>query len=304
MNEIINWIALNNTIMIRIGFTSILILLIVYVFRFLFIPKVNSIDELIVPEDKKSEKNNLSKEEKVDIEKKSSIPDLKVDQSFELGQKTEEIHQLQEESLKLKTQINESEALIFDLKAQLTEALQNASKNTEEASDPEVVKKLNQKNEQLEARLAEYEIIAEEISEISQIRKENIELKQKLGMSSISEETAAVISEVLTEISGAEITGPEKSNKLTSNGADSIIEDFFAMQESPDESDNQDPEQLSEAASIEVLEQALLGAIEEENTVVETNLPPNAESTDELEIIPNEKELIDQFEGVLNKKGS
>ncbi|MEQ1723298.1 MAG: hypothetical protein ABL930_08975 [Pseudobdellovibrio sp.] len=189
MNDFINWIAVNDTLLIRVGFTAVLVLIIVYVYRFFFVPKIN------IPVDESAaragnEKSTLA--ENKPAEEKAASFDLSI-----VTKKTEEIESLKAEIAKLKVQAADSEKEISDLKekaemqstvtaeaneeiATRSEAASVATSNNE-ASTSDLVSNLNTKIEQLESRLAEYEIIAEDISEISQLRQENAELKKKLA---------------------------------------------------------------------------------------------------------------------------
>jgi hypothetical protein len=189
MNDFINWIAVNDTLLIRVGFTAVLVLVIVYIYRFFFVPKIN------IPVDESQTKVIIEKSTQVEnkpAEEKAASFDLSV-----VAKKTEEIESLKAELAKLKIQAADSEKEISSLKekaemqsaetaganeenATRSEAASMATSNNE-ASNSDLVSNLNSKIEQLESRLAEYEIIAEDISEISQLRQENAELKKKLA---------------------------------------------------------------------------------------------------------------------------
>ena len=305
--------------MIRIGFTAILVLLMIYIFRFFFVPRVSSIDELLKPEgphDKAANSgSSLSNSEGNVLDKKTSTS-LSENQISEMERKIEELSVFKGETVKLRVQLNEAESSIFDLKAQLIEAQKLVAQPNEGQIDPEVLKKINQKNEQLEARLAEYEIIAEEISEISQIRKENIELKQKLGMNTANEKVMETVSEVLSEIADVEV--PVVNKTLTVSGADSIIEDFFAMEaeEEEDVSVGKSPVVAEEEVAGEVLENALLEnalieALGHDENKVGIEAPKNVdiklidpELSELAQVASDEVDLINQFETMLSKKES
>lgn len=218
MNDIINWIAVNNTLMIRIGFIAILVLLVVYMFRYFFMPSINVIPEA---EEKEVVKENTDSELRAKVEEKQA-------QHYK-----EEIEKLLLEVSKLKEQLIESESLVSDLTIKVSQGVSNAAApktaadtetaevsagaatsatvNSETSSvtqgadstagsalDPDYVVSLRNKVETLEARLAEYEIIAEDISEISQLRKDNAELKRRLG-GSVTGPASAAASEVVIE---------------------------------------------------------------------------------------------------------
>ena len=191
MNDIINWIAINNTLMIRIGFSAVLILLIVYMFRFFFVPKVSIVTEAIENKDEKTEaaddKDELERltgklaEEHIETAKTRST-NISTNASADINEiklKNLEIENLKEEVLQFKTQLSASESKITDLQAEVTQAALASQApiqqepTGDDASQADEVSGLNKKIEQLQSRLAEYEIIAEEISEIGQLRAEN-----------------------------------------------------------------------------------------------------------------------------------
>lgn len=305
--------------MIRIGFTAILVLLMIYIFRFFFVPRVSSIDELLKPEgphDKVANSESSLSTSEGDMLDKQTSTSLSENQIAEMERKIEELSVFKGETLKLRVQLNEAESSIFDLKAQLIEAQRLAAQPNEGQIDPEVLKKLNQKNEQLEARLAEYEIIAEEISEISQIRKENIELKQKLGMNTANEKVMETISEVLSEI--ADVEPPVVNKTLSAGGADSIIEDFFAMEAKEEEEDTSvesSPVVTEEEVTAESLENALIDALGYDENKVDTEAARDVdvklidpiidpELSTAAQVADDEVDLINQFETMLSKKES
>src|SRR4051812_28929669 len=94
MNELINWVALNNTLMIRIGFSAVLLLLIAYVFRYFFVPKIDVVTQA----------EEAAAQEELAAAKGSKI----VTESAETEQaRTEEIEVLKNEVESLKAQIKE-----------------------------------------------------------------------------------------------------------------------------------------------------------------------------------------------------
>ena len=266
MNDIINWIAINNTLMIRIGFIAILILLVIYIFRFFFIPKIIIVNESL---DLKETKN-ITEKNKESEHTESDEPIFEEKLETITNQNFAEIEKFKFEVSKLKSQLSESEALVSQL--QTTNVASEENENgpaginespamDEEAAVVEVKKKLNKKIEQLESRLSEYEIIAEDISEIGQLRKENAELKQKLDKEAATVETA---SEELFEIN--------ESVPETSEISDAVLE---AMLQTP-----------------------------ENSTPPDENASSSIKLTSEKVVTKSERELIDQFEEISSKKGS
>lgn len=272
MNDIINWIAINDTLLIRIGFTAILVLIIVYIYRFFFVPKINIAVE--TPSVASEDKNNAAEAAKVSEGKASSTA-----ASFDLSvvaKKTEEIENLKSEIEKLKNQITDSEKLVSDLNEKVSMAqsapAQTESENTNSGvsaaagnGDPDMVASLNNQIEQLQNRLAEYEIIAEDISEISQLRHENAELKKKLEASSSSVAEAAP----------------------------------SALEETPVEEVPIEEAQLEEVV---VVDEPM--APETPANKAERESAESIKLVSDKEVTGAEKELINQFEEILTKKGS
>lgn len=154
MNEVINWIALNNTLMIRVGFSAVLLLIIVYVFRYFFIPQIS-----VVTQAEEAALAEETSKSRVADEKLSSELTAADDQA-----KNEEIEMLKAEVDELKVKLAETPKAVGPV----------AVTNTKET---ELVSKIIS----LEARLFEYEIIAEDIAEISKLRSENEQLKQQFS---------------------------------------------------------------------------------------------------------------------------
>lgn len=180
MNNIINWIAVNNTLMIKIGFTAILALLVIYVFRYFFMPKVNVVNESL---DSAGGAKSGALDE-ADIEKRKIVEQKQAEYY------TSEIEKLLIEIAKLKDQLMETNTIVTDLKEKNQELTVQAQNVTAQQDNPppeangsssaEYIVTLKGKVENLEARLSEYEIIAEDISEIGQLRKDNAELRKQL----------------------------------------------------------------------------------------------------------------------------
>ncbi len=287
MNYFINWVAVNNTLMIRIGFTAILALLVIYVFRLFFLPKVNLITELADSENHNSAKSG-GKLDEDDLEKRK-IVEQKQAQYY-----TNEIEKLLIEVAKLKDQLMDTNTLVTDLKEknlELVTQTNNAGVETPaegEVGAPEVVVELKSKVQNLEARLSEYEIIAEDISEIGQLRKEIAELRMQA-------EKAPVVA--------AEIPETEPENK-------------------PDAEPVQEPEINVEAEAVEKLDAAqiadLILAMEtttsdapvtQENLVAEIKIEeataePPVILVGDKEVSESERDMLDHFEEILKKKGS
>lgn len=100
----------------------------------------------------------------------------------------QEVDKLKLEIYNLRQQLNDVQSSAsLASKSQTSEA--NASVESETSINPEVVK-VNEamvvKVKELESRLAEYEIIADDIAELSQLRADNAKLKEQLSQSQTS----------------------------------------------------------------------------------------------------------------------
>lgn len=191
MNDIINWIATHNTLMIRTGFTAILVLIIIYMYRFFFVAKVEVVPEAMKAK-QKTEASEAAAEKSLALEVHAA----------EINSKNNEIESLKAEAVKLKTQLTDAESQIENLKAGGGAESANSAEpapaaaptptSDAEGADTDLIASLNAKIAQLQARLTEYEIIAEDISEIGQLREENSELKKKLNEGAASAKTETI----------------------------------------------------------------------------------------------------------------
>lgn len=265
MNEIINWLALNNTLMIRIGFSAVILLIVVYVFRFFFVPSVKQVSEVAESSDADVSKVEVSKPESTSSDSISS----------------EELTKLQAEISTLKYKLKEAEAEKNTLAAQSVSAssavsagaagvemVSESQANSAKApvADTTAQKELEEKVKMLEARLQEYEIIAEDIAEVGRLRQENETLKAK-------------ITQVATEVSVAEVAQPEPEVQ-----AEPVTED------------------LSEASQEASASDLLDSYVSAKTTPVEVNDMSRIVITSDVEVTPEEKNALNDFENFQMKK--
>ena len=293
MNNFINWVAVNNTLMIRIGFTAILALLVIYVFRLFFLPKVNLVNELVDSENQ----NPVKPGDQVD---EDELEKRRIVEQKQAEYYTNEIEKSLIEVAKLKDQLMDTNMLVTDLKEKNLE-LTNRTKNavveaSSEAGDPEIVVELKGKVENLEARLSEYEIIAEDISEIGQLKKEIAELKKQA-------ENALVVAVQIPEIEPENLPEPEPVPELVPEPVP-------------------EPEINVEASAVERLDEAqiadLILAMEstasdapviqenvvEEIKIEEATAAPPIRLAGDKEVSASERDMLDHFEEISKKKGS
>jgi hypothetical protein len=174
MNELINWVALNNTLMIRIGFSAVLLLVIAYVFRYFFVPRISVVTQA---------EEAAAAEEALAVKDRKESSDLV---AAEEQARTEEIESLKSEIISLKAQIQDLPAAVAAKVPGAAGAAAATAPAAPSAATAQAAVNVNEnelvtKVQSLEARLAEYEIIADEIAEISLLREENAALKAQLA---------------------------------------------------------------------------------------------------------------------------
>lgn len=231
MNELINWVAQNNSLMIQSGFTIILVLVVVYIYRMFFIP-----DEVETEASSEVALLNQKINQLLDQQTKAALSGQSAATLDENGE-PQDVEKLKSEIFKLRELLNESEKKVFEMaptgkaevvatpaQQQTVDSVEAASKDkTTSAESGAQVAELNTKIQQLETRLAEYDIIAEDIAELSQLRSENSEMKKKLeGLANGATEKSAVEPVVaaaeVTEISPIEKNLMEDFEKTVQKG--------------------------------------------------------------------------------------
>ena len=170
MNAIINWVALNNTLLIRVGFSAVIILILVYAYRFFFVPEISVVETA----------------ETIAAKSAGTSGDLNIEELAELQSEVENLKTQLKKAMaeRAKEPAGSSTTNNASLSAAATsggglDMVAEQSKLLEERTKSE--KELNDKVKNLEARLSEYEIIAEDLAEISKLKQENETLKTKLA---------------------------------------------------------------------------------------------------------------------------
>lgn len=234
MNDIIGWLAANNTWMIRFGFTAVIILIGVYLFRNFFIAKSNAVSE--------AEKNDV-KEKKEVGEQQASTVELEKKYQTEvdsLKKQASELALIKEENQKLVAQLDQQKLELEQLKTQQLSVTQNnadfqAVSELQETT-AEDSSGLHKKIQELQARLAEYEIIAEDISEIGQLRQDNEELRKKIAELAGAEQVAITVSasaeSVAQEMTKEDVTQATAVETEYVNSSDQLLDEMLAEHES------------------------------------------------------------------------
>ena len=189
MNEIITWSAQHNTIVIQVVFSIVLLLILVYVYRLFFVnsatpgagessvelTEVNQKLDQLLEQQKNSGIQVIEKVIPVQVD-----ADVKAvaDAMAAPAANSAELDQAKAENAKLKAQLNELEKKLFELTP--TAGAEAAAQDDSSKVDSAQLVELNKKIEELQSRLSEYDIIADDIAELSQLRAENAELKKKI----------------------------------------------------------------------------------------------------------------------------
>lgn len=182
MNELITWAAKNNTLLIQVAFSVVLLLILIYIYRLFFVanPHANLGESAVELGEVNQKLNQL-----LDQQKNSGIQVIEkvVPAAAPTGATAptggDDVAVLRAEIIKLQTQLNESEKKVFELTP--IAGPEDSIKEEAPKVDPAQITELNKKIEELQSRLSEYDIIADDIAELSQLRAENAELKKNLG---------------------------------------------------------------------------------------------------------------------------
>ncbi len=273
MNAIINWVALNNTLLIRIGFSAVIILILVYAYRFFFVPEIS----VVKTEGEASSKSAGSG---------SGSVDLNIEELAELQSEVENLkHQLKQAMTERANAATASSSAGAGLDMV-------AEQNQDQEESKRATTELNEKVKTLEARLSEYEIIAEDIADIGKLRQENESLKAKLA--------EAAMSSITPKAAPAAQTAPEEEQEA--EVFDTSNEVIFADDDAPVAA-------TQEAAPVEApVEEELNPELEALENYVATKATPKDEMTSQIviksdiEVTVEDKNNLNDFEKYLQMK--
>lgn len=174
---------MHNTLVIQVGFTIVLLLIAVYVYR-IFTGSATSSGTSLAGGDFSSVEKKLNQLIEQQKSRGQVAGATQSEQTVdENSTSAEEVDRLKSEIYNLRQQLNESEKKVFDMKEGASaEPATGASTNVSERSAEDLVKieELNKEVSLLKTKLSDYEIIAEDISDLSDLRKENEELRKKI----------------------------------------------------------------------------------------------------------------------------
>lgn len=326
MTNIINWLVTQNTLLIRIGFTAVLILVGIYIYRTVFKQRVSASEKKTKTVEKPVEENKTS----VEAEAATAVTEKAAPKMAEAAATASaavnatvlseaqiaEMARLKEEVQKLSTDLAASLAQNEELKknnssvmdAEVGPSAQTAKERISEAGGDELAAELQDKIQQLESRLAEYEIIAEDIAEISQLRQENQELRQKTAL------TTSTVDETEVAIPEEETPQNEVSSEIETIAESTNVFADESVSESEGSAETAAALELSEAELLRAELEALTDQIElppaedVQMAGVSVEVPSEVASFNlisEKPVTQTEQELIDQFEqDIDNKKDS
>lgn len=219
MNEMISWVAQHNTLVIQVAFSIVLLLILIYVYRLFFVSSgsssgsIESSAELGELNQKLSQLLEQQKSSGIQVIEKVVPAETTPSPTNETAVAPEaaaegasEVEQLKAENTKLKAQLNESEKKVFELTP--IAGPEDSLKETTPQVDPAQVTELNKKIDELQSRLSEYDVIADDIAELSQLRAENAELKKNLPAASAESVTPSAVEAVSPTEPAVEVEPP------------------------------------------------------------------------------------------------
>lgn len=341
MNEIITWAAQHNTIVIQVVFSIVLLLVLVYVYRLFFVnsaaagsgdtsaefTEVNQKLDQLLEQQKSSGIQVIEKVVPAPVEATATKSDETTGTAS-----SAELDQANAENAKLKAQLNELEKKVFEL---TPAAGADSGSGEDSKANAEKMAALNKKVEELQSRLSEYDIIADDIAELSQLRADNAELKKKLensgggssggsgggGAEQVSASTAPVAEPAaVTEPAATALAPSDADAEMAAMLAEPAAEPAAAVKASPAETAPVESVASGEPPGFDAETSALLESLAKEVDALGTSGPApvaaepvahesaKSETTEEepkinmdQNIPENEKNLINEFEKSIQK---
>ena len=188
MEKAIYFLAAYNPQIIQAGFAVVLLLIIVYVYRVFFMATDSTVDSADFNHSPAIEQklNQILEQQKSKSTGGAATNSTSTARSHNAE---EEIDKLKAEIYNLRQQLNETEKKVFDGGSATSEQFAGVSSGSRTSSDNGGAGAISEaaheefvvKVKELESRLAEYEIIADDIAELSQLRADNARLKEQLS---------------------------------------------------------------------------------------------------------------------------
>ncbi len=160
---------------------SLIVVTLIFIIALVFVTLFGSKEETtstsvgVSPELEKSLQKLLDSQTKAAVFDFSKNPNVAAPSTAASGEAAAQVAEATAQVEKLKTEVTQKEKVIQELNAQLTQA---ASAKSQAGGDSLV---LEAKIKELEARLAEYDIISEDIADLSRYKEENEKLKAQLA---------------------------------------------------------------------------------------------------------------------------
>lgn len=218
MEKVIIFLTTNNVLIIKSIFGFIFFLLIIYVYRLLFVSTASSssgdgaLSEVIEKKLNQLIENQKNQESKDSENKAEPVTYSSANEA--------DLEKYKQEVITLKQQLADAEKQIEAAKSAAPVAAPVADAGAGSEAQAQQIKTL-------QARLEEYEIIAEDIAELSQLRAENASLKAQLGMSGeASASKAAAAAPVAEELANVETEAKAEEPAETAS-------DIVSEQETP-----------------------------------------------------------------------
>lgn len=267
MEKALQFIALYNTHLIKAGFAIVFLLLIIYVYRMFFVVSTSGADDSAGTNEALEQKLN----QLLENQKKSVSVFGEVEAPVDAGRSGDT------DKLKLE---------IYSLKQQLADSEKKISESAGAAAvaDPAESRQQAEQIRSLESRLAEYEIIAEDIAELSQLRTENAKLKAQLSepaQESAPESSAIASSPTNSDNTASSMEELNRSLALDKAAAEAVAAAASAMAEQSSAAE----QQPSAQQAADDIVASLIGQ-------------PSQEPVSE-----QDQKLLDEFEQTIIKKG-
>lgn len=294
MNDIIGWLATNNALMIRIGFSAVAVLVVAYVFRLFFMPrdveKVVTADSMATS----SATGSMNIEELAELQ--TEIDTLKEKVKMIETEKIELQKQLYEQPVTLETATASSPDSVVKVAPQI-DPVNRAEGSADSLNKMNVEHgELIEKIQQLEARLAEYEIIAEDIADVGLLKSENAELK--LQLEKVVQEVVSLKSDGVTKVVEAQHT-----SEAVAVVADIIPpEDIVLADAAPEVVHHEVADTSASDAEIDAMLQDSLDSSTPPEAVADSTPQTQLILNSELEVTEEEQAIINDFESFQNRK--
>lgn len=186
MEKVLHFLSYYNTQIIQSGFAIVFLLIIIYVYRAFFMASTGAEDaETTSTSGLEQKLNQILEQQRI---KPGATADVSSGNAVTKSIITEqEVDKLKSEIYNLRQQLNdaESSASLANSSVKKSQSLESTTTDEVEVSydlqEAKVNEAMTVKVKELESRLAEYEIIADDIAELSQLRADNTKLKEQLS---------------------------------------------------------------------------------------------------------------------------